>query len=337
MTITELIAESGAQCRIYDIGRQISKVARGDFEQYELGQRSYPTPYLQHAWLAILTWQPKDPEKHNIWFLKLPLDEQNQIQAADRDAFIRHWLTVVKNPDQDYGDAPCSFRPDEHRMAYFHGLAVQLLQQPTTQFYHTARAYLAGDIDLAQWQNLALQGIADTVVRIQHDGNDALLASALPILPVAPRNTWLSFLGYQALSLPLSQAVAETVEMALTTDIEASDLGLFARALQGHASKEQGLAVLDKLMAHPKAQDAEFVSTLFSRCWQILEGERLDLALELAAVIGEDVFTALVADTMTLPGMRQKILTAFRNPQRSPQLSEAIGRMMTMLRQAMHS
>ena len=337
MTITELIAESGAQCRIYDIGRQISKVARTDFEQYELGQRSYPIPYLQCAWLAILTWQPKDPEKHNIWFLKLPLDEQNKIQTTDRDAFIRHWLTVVKNPDQDYGDAPCSFRPDEHRMAYFHGLAVQLLQQPTTQFYHTARAYLAGDIELSQWQNLALQGIADTVVRIQHDGNESLLATALPSLPVAPRNTWLSFLTYQELSLAMSQAVITTIESALLTDIEASDLALFARAVQAHASREQGLAALDKLMAHPKAQNTEFVSTLFSRCWQGLEGKRLDQALELAAACGVDVFTALLADTMTLPGMRQRILTAFRNPQRSPQLSEAIGSMMSALRRAMHS
>lgn len=337
MNITELIAESGAQCRIYDIGRQISKVSRADFQQYELGQRAYPTPYLKHAWLAILTWQPKDTEKHNIWFLKLPLDEQNQIQPADRDAFIRHWLMVVKEPEVDRGEAPCTFRPDEYRMAYFHALAINILQQPVSPAYHTARAYMSGDIDADQWHNLGLQGIADTVARLRQDSNDSLLASALPNMHAVPRNMWLGFLEHQTATIDLGQSLCETITQALQAPLESSDLAIFARALKAHPSAEQRQQVMIQLMSHPQAEDAELVSALLSRCWLDLEGDVLARALELTARVGQDIFTALITDTMTLPGMRERILVAFRNPDRSPELSAAIGSMMSTLRRAMQS
>lgn len=334
MTITELIAESGAQCRIFDLGRKIHKIKRADFEQYELGNRPYPTPYLKFAWLAILTWQPDDAGKHNIWFLKLPLDEQGIVVPADRDAFIKHWLRVVQYPDQEHGEIPCHFKPDQHRLAYFHALALTTLRQAPTHYYSTARAYLSGDIEKSQWQSLGLQGIAETVARLNENDNETLLSKALLDMPAVPRNLWLGFLEHQTVSIALTIAINDALATVVRDGASPADLAAFARGLSASVSAEQRKALLATLMAHPNAHDTEFVTTLFSRCWQDLEGDLLLAALELLANQSGQVFMALLGDTMTLPNMRDRIIAALRNPSRSEKLAKAFGDMLGQLRGA---
>ncbi|HBS42754.1 MAG TPA: DUF3549 domain-containing protein [Oceanospirillales bacterium] len=332
MTISQLVATSGAQMRVFDMGRRISKIGRKEFEAFEELARPYPSPYLRHAWLGILSWNPKQAGQHNIWFLKLPLDEQNILQPGPRDAFLQHWLRVVANPDQEHGEAPCSFKPDASRMAYFHALALRLLGQPTTQYYATARAYLSGDNDFSQWQHLGLQGLAEVVARIDEDHNQELIASAMTSMPAVPRNALLGFLENAEAGPQLTNALNDALAQVMAEIPQAADLAAFARALSASVSVDQRQQLLDLMMLHPAARDVEVISALGSRCWQDLEGRRLHNYLELLAALGDQVFSALIADLMTLPGMRGRILEAFRNPQRSDQLSTAIGHLMAAAR-----
>ena len=78
--------------------------------------------------------------------------------------------------------------------------------------------------------------------------------------------------------------------------------------------------------------DTSLCRPVGSRCWNDLEGDTLSLYLEKLALAGQDVFLALVADLMTLPGKRKQILEAFRNPQRSDELGAAIGVLMSAAR-----
>ncbi len=332
MTISQLVAESGAQMRVFDMGRSISKIGRKDFEAFENLAKPYPSPYLRHAWLGILSWNPKQAGQHNIWFLKLPLDEQNILQPGPRDAFLQHWLRVVTHPGQEHGEAPCSYKPDASRMAYFHALALRQLGQPATQYYATARAYLSGDNDFSQWQHLGLQGLAEVVARLDEEHNGELIASALKQMPAVPRNALLGFLENASVDAPLTNALNDALAEVMAGVPGAGDLAAFVRGLSGSVSVDQRQQLLDLMMLHPAAADVEVISALGSRCWKDLEGPRLHNYLELLAALGDQVFSALIADLMTLPGMRSRILEAFRNPQRSEKLGSAIGQLMALTR-----
>lgn len=332
MTISQLVAETGAQMRVFDLGRKIKKIGRSDFEAFEQLAKPYPSPYLRHAWVGILTWRPSEPDKHSIWFLKLPLDEQNILQPGPRDAFLQHWLKVARYPDKEHGEAPCSFKPDSHRMAYFHAKALDILQQAPTSYYSTTRAYLSGDNDWAQWQHLGIQGIAEVVARVEQDHNNQLLVRALSKMPATPRNIFFSFLENIELDHELTQVICQLLDECIDQSPSEADLAAFSRALSSSVSQSYRQQALQKILEQPQAQGLEVLSAISSRYWQDLDGTLMQSFLERLAIAGSDVFMALVADLMTISGQREKIMQAFRHPSRSDHLSSAIGAFMAMAR-----
>lgn len=335
MTIAELVAKSGAQMRVFDLGRRIEEVPLAGFKAFEQMQKPYPVPYLKHAWLGILSWNPDEPGQHNIWFVKLPLDEQNILQPGPRDAFLQHWLRVAQYPDQKHGDAPCSYKPDANRMAYFHALALQTLGQGTTQYYATARAYLSGDIGWDNWQQLGLQGLAEVVARLAEEQNETLLCKALPHLPAVPRNVVLGFLENAAPGQALTSAINDSLSQVVAGGAEVADLAAFARALSHSVNADQRVLLLQLLLQHPHSRSVELLAALGSRCWRDLQGGLLLAYLECLAVNeqGISAFNALVADLLALPGMRERFMEVFRSPQRSESLAQAIGQLLSLARQ----
>src|SRR5690554_8199256 len=93
---------------------RIEEIPTYIFFEIEQQKQSYPTPYIKHAWLGIVTWHKQQPGKHHIWFVKLPLDERNLLELDPRNAFLRYWQQVVNMPDQEHGEAP--FRSEERRV-----------------------------------------------------------------------------------------------------------------------------------------------------------------------------------------------------------------------------
>ncbi|WP_370293501.1 DUF3549 family protein [Thalassolituus sp.] len=328
MSISQFVAGTGAEMRVFDLGRRISAIDVAEFEAFENLARPYHSPYLRYAWVGILSWNPQEPGQHNIWFLKLPLDEQNILQPGPRDAFLQHWLQVIAAPDKEHGEAPCSFKPDGNRMAYFHSQALRELNQPATRFYTTARAYLSGDTGWDNWQQLGLQGLAEVVARLDQENNSNLLASALPHMPEVPRNVILGFLENACPDVALTIALSDGLAEAMRSNADAATLAAYCRAMSASVSVDHRQQILDVVLAHPHASSLELLSAIGSRCWNDLEGARLNSYLESLAKAGAETFMALVADLMTLPGMRGRILEAFRHPQRSETLSTAIGALM---------
>jgi len=333
VTIGQLVEKSGAQMRVFDLGRRIEKVSKKDFAEFEQLGKAYPVPYLKHAWVGVLSWNPKEPGQHNIWFLKLPLDEQNILQPGPRDAFLEHWLRVAADPDKEHGEAPCSFKPDQNRMAYFHAVALKTLGQPATQYYATARAYLSGDLGWDNWQQLGLQGLAEVVARMDEDNNAALLTAAFAQMPAVPRNAVLGYLENAQPGHELTLAINDCLSQVVAAGPQAADLAAFARGLSHSVNSQQRQLLLQAILAHPVSRSVEVLAALGSRCWQDLNDDLLFAYLEALAINeqGGQVFTALVADLMTLPGMREQILLAFRRTDRSESLSAAIGELMKLV------
>ena len=334
MTIGELVAKSGARMRVFDLGRRIEEIAEGVFSAFEQQSAPWPVPYLKHAWVGILSWNPQQPGQHHIWFLKLPLDEQNILQPGPRDAFVQHCLRVAAAPEQKHGEAPCSYRPDQARMAGFHAQALKTLGQPATQFYATARAYLSGDMGWDNWQQLGLQGLAEVVARLDDDHNSQLLANALPYLPPVPRNALLNFLENARPDQQLTSAINDVLSVVVANGAQASDLAAFARALSNSVNAAQRCALLQVLLAHPQSLEVELLAAVGSRCWADLDGALLQQYLECLAANkqGEGAFNALVADILALPGMRLRVMNLLASGHLSEQLNQAVARLFALVR-----
>lgn len=334
MTISEFVQQQGAQLRVFDLGRRIEALPNDVFHAVEHHQLPYPIPYLKHAWLGILTWKEDAPGSHNIWFAKLPLDEQNLLEPAARDAFLQHWLRVQAHPQQQHGEAPYGYRPDAQRMAYFHAKVLKDLAQPPTQFYTTTRAYLSGDLGWENWQQLGLQGLADVVVRLDEDHNHTLLAQALSQLPAVPRNVLLGFLENAEPDQVLTSAINDALAQCVADAPSANDLALFARALSASVNVEQRGQLFAALLQHPQARNVELLAALGSRCWRDLHGELLLQYLE--ALVrneqGMNAFNALVADFLALPEGRQRFMDAVSLPTVSDELKAAVAGLFALVR-----
>ncbi len=325
MTISEWCASNKVQMKVFDMGRRIEEISTKLFLDIEQQQQAYPTPYLKHAWLGILSWYKDQPGQHHIWFVKLPLDERNLMQTGPRNAFLHYWKQVVNTPKQEHGEAPFNFKPDAGRMAYFHALAVQVLAQPATAYYSQARAYLSGQQGWDHWQNIGLQGLAEVVARLQQDNNNAILIEALPHIPTVVRNAILNYLENTHPDPALTLAINDSLAAAVSGSPTAQDLAAYARALSNSENIQQRQLLLLAILQHPLCKSVELLAAIGSRCWQDLKGDLLLVYLECLArnEQGKGAFNALLADMLTLANMRVEVIAVLAAPECSAELRQA--------------
>ncbi|KGK42456.1 hypothetical protein LH51_07160 [Nitrincola sp. A-D6] len=90
--LTQLLQHDDNRLLIFDMGRRISKLPIETFTRVEQNQVPYPLPFLHHAWVGLLLWNPSAKDQNLIWFLKLPLDEQGFLIQAARDDIVNRLL-----------------------------------------------------------------------------------------------------------------------------------------------------------------------------------------------------------------------------------------------------
>ncbi len=335
-TISEFLKSTDANFRIFDLGRRISKLSQDTFLKFEHTEIPYPLPLQQHAWIAVLIFNPKQTEQHLIWFLKLPLDEQGLLVQAARDDFLNRLAKTVgnqllaKSEEQDpLKDNPFSFTPDQEKMAAFHARATQILKQPPSSFYQPAREYFAGLRGFDQWDQLGLQGIADIVARLDERGNDSLISQAIAKLPTTPLEALCINLEHEQISHTLSQALADRVQIALDDENTTPNLlGTLIRALSQSHSEEIRQQATTSVLQSQHGTHIEVLAAIASRSWKDLTDPKLrKLFMENLASnsAGQDSFNLMVRDLVFIPGMRASIMESFRDPERSEELGIAIG------------
>lgn len=333
LTLTHLFQQAQTRLSVFDLGRRIRALSSDEFLRIEQMQTPYPTPYLQHAWVALLLSAPEKKGQNAVWFLKLPLDEQGYMIGAVRDDLLGRLINnfeqhlANETAEDALKDNPYSFKPSSEKMAIFHALAARQTEGPASSHYEAVQGYLQSPELNDTWQHLALQGLADLVMRLDQADNEVLLASRLPELPQGLETHLLSLLEHSHYGEALRLGLEEKLKEALLN--QSSDpllVALLIRALSPQPMNSELKQLAQQLLTHPAASHAEVLSALATRCenW-LMEPQILRNFLETLARgdAGQLGFSRTLADLMFLPIHRILIMQILRQSDISEDLRKA--------------
>ncbi len=326
--ITDFLNQAGTQFKVFDMGRRIVELDKDTFLAFEQGEAPYPLPLQQQAWLGFIVWTENSDAELIIWFLRFPLDAAGKLTKGIRDDFLLR-LIEQKEKEESEESNPYGYKPKQEYMACFHAKAAIALGQPASSYYEHARDYFSGKPGFDQWAFVGFQGIADAVARLNENDNAALIASAIPQLPVQPFEALAQCLEHETIDTAISRAIADRIETELASDeASANYISLCVRALSNSSDRELLKLQLSKILKHPVGSHPEVLASVSGRCWQALQDEAT-IALFLEALAscseGQEFFNLVIVDLINIPGMQDSIHRAVRSTERSEKLSQAIG------------
>jgi len=341
-TLGQFLHRSRAQYRVFDMGRRVVKISAEQFVSFEKAKLAYPYPLNKQALFGIVFWDPEHADKQYVWFLKLPLDEQGLLIQSARDQFLVMLLERVgecmlaaedgQNIESALKDSPYTFVPQEQKMAAFNAQVTKSLNMPASASYDAALAYFTGITDKNDWQSLAVQGIADIAIRLANDGEETIdLIATLPKLPDVPWDVFSSYLEHAEPVAGIVEVFAQRLGMELQE--KQPDINQICACLRAASnSPARGLvdSMVKRVLKHACSRNIEILATITGRVWRVLEQDAIcQLFLEQLARndAGQEGFNQLIVDVLYLPGMRLPIMKALRSPQRSKELTVAVGKL----------
>ena len=345
-TLSEFLHHSGAKYSVFDMGRRVTKLCSDQFFNFESARQAYPYPLQKSALFGVIFWSPTLPDKHYIWFLKFPLDEQGLLVQAARDEFLSmllervggSMLAATGNEDIEdiLSDSPYTFTPLEEKLAAFNSKANKSLGRQASSYYHNALNYFIGEKDLNDWQSLGIQGVADFAERLNEGEDTRRLIEVLPKLPEKPFMVLCSFLEHVEPTVGIAEALAQQIEYEL--EQKEPNIEKICACLRA-ASNCPARALLEQMVIKTLKNDCskkiEILAVISGRLWQLLENSQIcTLFVERLAENDADYsgFSQLLADAMFMPGLREHIMKALQCPKRSDTLSKRVGEMFGQVR-----
>ncbi|KZW99689.1 hypothetical protein JL49_15755 [Pseudoalteromonas luteoviolacea] len=333
-TLGELLTSAGTQWRVYDIGRRITKIDKKQFAQIENTQVPYPYPLGNHALIAIQFWDIQATLDPYVWFLKFPLDEQSKLIIASRDHFASMVLDALGT--QLTGEAaqgkldnnPYVYTPNANKLAAFNALMKCELKRSASQYYETVEQYFTYT-EHQDWQSLALQGLADFAMRLEHGENQANLISRWSSLPEQVQSPLAAMLEHVAISTELTEHLQAQLYKHITQQQLSGSVHCF-RAISGSHGLGLIAQSVDHLLSSELAEQADVLLTIAGRGWETLtEPERLYTFMDKAAhnTQIDGLFESIFTDLVAIPILRPHVLGLLRAQNRSDTLSRAIGRL----------
>ncbi|MBR9726779.1 DUF3549 family protein [Shewanella intestini] len=332
-TLSQFLTTANTQFQVYDLGRRVQSIDMMAFHQIEELAAPYPYPTQGHAHFAIVFWQ--QAETPYIWFLKLPLDERGLLSPAQRSHFLKMVLEALgRDPTQPISDEqqetlsnhPFTFKPSQEKLAVFNALVRQQLGQQASSQYEFAVEYLSGQIHPDNWQQIGLQGIADVCIRAEKNGHTQDLINSFDFAPTEVQAAICQCLEHVYIAPELAQRIARSLNL-----VPSSHKTTYIRALASQPKLVQ--SVIKQLDEQNKLND-EMLITIAARNWHVLSDDAVrKIYLEALAKQPQHFFNQVFADIVAIPSLRHALLTELRNPERSPQLSTAIGGLFKALSQ----
>lgn len=324
-TLSQFLTTAKTQFQVYELGRRVQHIDMLAFHQIESLVTPYPYPIQGHAQFAIVFWN--ESQQHFIWFLKLPLDEQGLLSPAPRSQFIEMILTALgQDPTQPLTDEqqdrlannPFSFKPSQEKLAVFNALVRKQLGLSASIQYEFAVQYLSGQIATSEWQHIGLQGLSDVCVRLGELDHEQQLLASFDNSAIEVQIALCQCLEH----LHLTEALANKLYakfVAAPPEYQA----YYLRALASHTElSQQALAHLQQT----ECLEANELISIAGRNWTVLKQElSRSIYLEALARQPQAFFNQIFADIVAIPSLRNHLLGELRNPNRSVQLSQAIG------------
>ena len=337
-TISELLTLSDSQYHIYDLGRRVDKVSKEQFKQIELNQLAYPYPSKGQAFIAIAFWQ-KMPSQPFLWFIKIPLDECGLLNQAARDHFLAIIIEALgsniavdpsEKQEQLLKSNPYHFTPSQYKLAALNSKLKLQLKQKSSEHLPLFLQYITGNLTWGDWQNIGVQGISDFAVRINQEGNTKLLIKALPHIATEVLLPLCSALENEPLTVELINSIINAYFEAEDKDNSLEIQLHLLRALSSSCHQPHVNDFIKKLLKNENLSE-DILITLSGRCWLLWQKpEMLMSYLEyLVQIKNQPLFSIIFKDLVGIPTIRPNIFICMRKPERSNELAQAIGLLLT--------
>lgn len=319
------------------MGRCIRPMQPQAFLAIENGDVPAPYPRQQHFWCGIVYWNKTLSSQRYIWFIKLPVDERGCLVDAARQHFLEKVFTALASAQsgdevdlaktEQNTDNPYIFTPNQQQLADFNAQTRALIGLSPCADYRQALNYFKAPY-VQDWQNISLQGLADVIAFCDDETLNRILSSTLDKLSNTVRQHLFSSLESKILNQQQVELLSNTIDWQLTDETNNNIFSLRALALMPDEREREKL--VESALHECKSISKDLLMVIAGRHWTGLNDTNMMQFLEKAAEldtdkIGFEFFCSLFADIAQLPQSRNSALKALRNPNRSAQLSSAIG------------
>jgi hypothetical protein len=290
-----------------------------------------PYPKQQHTWFGILFFNKKMSHDRYIWFVKLPLDEQGLVIGAARQQFLQivvealgKTLDKQNNPNNQLPENPFTFVPNQQQLANFNSIGRVELGIPLSEHFNLVEQYLKNP-ELHDWHTVPLQGIADFTAALQQCALRQLMLEQFPTL--APDVQYALCVSLE--NHPIEEDISTLLINWYHQDIEDEKrLHSVLRGLCQSQAKTVVNSLISSILNSANGQTSAVLMLIAARHWQYLkESTTLTLYVERLAICEDDAFIGLYSDLVQIPEIRKAMLGVLRWPEKSAQLSQAIGRL----------
>ena len=338
-TLCEFLENTGAELRIYDMGRRVCEIPRDDFLAFENTAILYPLPMQQKAWFALVQIRQDTSNEPLIWFLRFDLEEQGKLVLATRDYFIHRFVELAtgETGEQDLGaaleDNPFTFKPRDDKLANLNALVNHDLKKPASQYLDHARDYYAGKLGWDQWNFVGYQGIADLAARQSDSPVCRMLAESIDQLPNEPLVALCQCLENYPVNGALAEALHQRLQQALDSNDDDQKAYLLSALLRGLSRAPDTIRqpAIRQTLQHEIAANPEILAAIGGRAWESLDDPAtLHAYIERLASepVEQDIFNHCLADLMRMPGLRDRVLSELRAPDRSKRVAQAFQNML---------
>lgn len=352
-TLSEFLLQAQTQYLTFDLGRGIRQIDNQTFFEWENQQAPCGFPRLNHAWFCIVFWNEKLSDERYIWFIKLPVDENGLMISAALNQFLDIIIQALgkelehaQNEQAQLPDNPFVFVPNQQQLADCNAHIKEALGIDTRD-NSNASAYMQTPtlrVNKEEWASLSVQDIADFAIRdCKHNhergnsfhekvSNQGVIAKN--ISSYAPPVLHCLFASLESIELETT-----LVEALITFHKSASEPNLAALCLRAMSCKPHDLCIdyLSQLINTNEDKktdvglptlDLQSCVVIVGRYWRLLNNPSLLATfMHKVAILDPsfDLFTGLYADLVKVPDTRATMLGFIRDPERSNEVSTAIG------------
>ncbi|WP_108652067.1 DUF3549 family protein [Dongshaea marina] len=342
-TLTDFLVQADTRYQIYDLGRRIRPIDNQTFSQIEQNQCPYPWPLQQHAWLAVLFWNPQLSNEHYIWFLKFPLDERGLLHPAAPSQFLESVAEILgsnltgnlnEEQQQRLASNPAVFKPAQEKLALLHAMIAEKFHLPPSHWYPDVQTYLDGTPEAKPWEQLGLQGFADYVIRLRHDTPVDSLCRLLPKLDETPLYTLCQLLEQSE----LPKGVFDSLYQMINRELELAEpnpqkIAMLLRATTGAPQAKRRRQLIAKLLM--AAPGTELLLVIAARSFEDLcDNDLLELYLKTLATISEPavLFCPLYRELVSQPQLRLQLLPLLHTGHTDPDIQKGLDSLLSEMR-----